>query len=192
LSSAWSLAQQQQRKEAGEMIDNDANAAYRAQVKKNYDFSEWAGQTKEGNGDVGMFDFFLATEDFKEWKLVEQEDLPASTRQRRIVRYVFNSGGQGWRLVSTMFECKSVLDAHESLIDVVMTYMARKLPRCGTKGMEIGDICFAGHGDMTVSVIFARFNILTEIQSVGSEPASVDGFARSVDEMVLERYQENR
>ncbi len=174
------------------MIDNDADAAYRAQVKENYGFSEWAGHTEEGNRDVGISDFVLATEDFKEWKLVEKEDLPASSRQRRIVRYVFNSGGKGRRLVSTIFECNSVLDAHETLIDVVMTYMARKLPRCGTKGLEIGDICFAGHGDMTVSVIFARFNILAEIQSVGSEPASVDGFARSVDEMVLQRYQRNR
>jgi hypothetical protein len=42
-----------------------------------------------------------------------------------------------------------------------------KPPRCGAKGLEIGYICFAGHGDMTVSVIFARFNILAE----SKEPA---------------------
>jgi len=170
------------------MIDNDDDA-YRARVKENYSFSEWAGHTKRGDRQVRITDFKLAAEEISEWKLAEREDLPPSSRQRQIVRYVFNSGGKGRRLVSTVFECNSVIDAHESLIDVVMTYMAQKLPRCGEKGLEIGDICFAGHGDVNVSVIFARFNILAEIQSVGSDPASVDSFARSVDEMVDRSYQ---
>lgn len=172
------------------MIDNDADAAYREQVKKNYEFSEWAGQTKAGDRNVRLTDFEVDTARF-EGSLVEKEDLPVSSRQRRVVRYMFDFGGKG-RLVLTTYECSSVVEAHESLIDVVMTYMARKLPRCGEKGLEIGDICFAGHGDSNLAVIFARFNILTEVQSVGPEPVSVDAFARRVDEMILAAYTNQR
>lgn len=173
------------------MIDNDADA-YRDEVKQNYEFSEWAGQTKEGSREVRLSDFGLAPQSFEGWHLVEKEDLPVSQRQRRIVRYIFNSGGKGQRLISTIYECNSVIDAHETLIDVVMTYMAPKLPRCGEKGLEIGDICFAGASEMNVSVIFARFNILTEVQSVGPEPVSVDAFARRTDEMIMAAYTTGR
>lgn len=173
------------------MIDNDTDA-YRDGVKRNYEFSEWAGQTKQGDREVRLSEFELAPQRFEGWNLAEREDLPISTRQRRIVRYIFNSGGKGQRLISTVYECISVIDAHETLIDVVMTYMAPKLPRCGEKGLEIGDICFAGASEMNVSVIFARFNILTEIQSVGPEPVSVDAFARRTDEMILAAYTNQR
>ena len=169
------------------MIDNDTDA-YRDEVKQNYAFSEWAGQTKVGDRNVRLSKFELAPQRFEGWNLAEREDLPASERQLRIVRYIFNSGGKGQRLISTIYECNSVIDAHETLIDVVMTYMAPKLPRCGEKGIEIGDICFAGASEMNVAVIFARFNILNEVQSVGSEPVSIDAFARRTDETILAAF----
>jgi hypothetical protein len=90
-----------------------------------------------------------------------------------------------------MLECNSVLDAHESLIDVVMTYMAPRLPRCETNGLEIGDICFGSHGDVNLSVIFARFNILVETKNAGTEPTSVDEFARAVDGIIYSYYRKN-
>jgi hypothetical protein len=173
------------------MIDNDADAAYRNRVKENYGFSEWGGHTKEGDRHVRLTNVLLITEEFKGWELAEKEDLPASARQLRVLRYVF-SASKDRRMVSTIFECNSVLDAHESLIDVVMTYMAPKLPRCETKGLEIGDVCFAGHGEINLSVIFARFNILAEIQRVGTVATSVDEFAKSVDALIYSRYTETK
>ena len=174
------------------MIDNDVDAAYRNRVKENYGFSEWGGRTKVGDRDVRLTDFVLPTEEFKGWELAEREDLPTSSRQQRVVRSIFTSSGKGRRIVATVFECNSVLEAHESLIDVVMTYMAPKLPRCESKGLELGDICFAGHSEINVSVIFARFNILAEIQSVGTEPVSVDEFARRVDSRIYNQYATNK
>ncbi len=167
-------------------INNESDAAYREQVKQNYDFYEWAGRTKEGQGDVRLTDFHL--DELEGWSLTQQEDLTPSVRQTRVVRYVF-SAADNQRLVSTVFTCDSVIEAHESLIDVVMTYMAPKLPRCETKGLPIGDICFAGHGDLNVAVIFARFNILTEIQNTGPHLTSVDEFARGIDSMIFGRYK---
>lgn len=102
------------------------------------------------------------------------------------MRNIFNSpGARGQRLIVTVFECNSVEDAHESLIDVVMTYMAPSLPRCETRGLEIGDICFGSHGDVNLNVIFARFNILVEVKSAAPGPTSVDEFARRLDSLIL-------
>jgi hypothetical protein len=173
------------------MIDIDADETYRNRVKENYQFSSWAGQTKAGDRDVRIRDFLVPSDVVEGLKLEAREELPTSDRQQRIMRYIFSSSHEasGQRLVVTVFECNSVNEAHETLIDVVMTYMAPKLPRCETTGLEIGDICFGSHGEVNLSVIFARFNILAEIQSASPGPSSVDEFARSLDSLILSKYR---
>jgi hypothetical protein len=174
------------------MIDIDADEAYRNQVKANYEFPTWAGHTREGTADVRLTGLRIGSEQIEKWKLEEAEELQA-VRQRRELRYVYvlpESGGRR-RLILTILECNSVLDAHESLIDVVMTYMAPRLPRCETLGLELGDICFGSHGDVNLSVIFARFNILVEIKNAGTEPTAVDEFARAVDRIIYAHYRNN-
>lgn len=172
------------------MINLDADEAYRNRVKINYEFSTWAGLTREGPKDARLTDVRISPEQIKGWKLEGAEELP-SVRQRRERRYIYvasESGGPR-RLLLTTLECDSVLDAHESLIDIVMTYMAPSLPRCETKGLELGDICFGSHGAVNFSVIFARFNILVEIKNAGTEPVSVDEFARAVDSVIHSYYR---
>lgn len=170
------------------MIENDADEAYRNRVKTNYSFSEWAGRVKEGNTDVRLTDFVLPKE-LSGWNVAEQQELPSSSRQRRVVRYIFSSLREKERLITTIFECVSVNEAHESLIDVVMTYMAPKLPRCETRGLAIGDVCFGSQSEQNSSVIFARFNILAEIQAIGSNPKLADEFASAVDSQILAQFQ---
>lgn len=171
------------------MINLDVDEEYRNQVKTNYEFSSWAGRTKEGAADVRLTDVRIGPEQIQGWKLEEAEQLP-ETKQRRELRYIYVSPERGSRrLVLTTLECNSVQDAHEGLIDVVMTYMAPRLPRCETKGLEIGDICFGSHGDTNLSVIFGRFNILAEIKNAGTEPASVDEFARAVDSIIVSYFR---
>jgi hypothetical protein len=169
------------------MIDIDSHEAYRNKVKANYEFSSWAGETKEGNRDVRLRDFFIRSDEIKGWEQEEKEELPPSHRQQRVVRYIYTSQREAGSqpLVLTVFECNSVLEAHETLIDVVMTYMAPNLPRCHAKGLEIGDICFGSHGDVNLSVIFARSNILAEILSASPGRTSVDEFAGNVDSLIL-------
>lgn len=175
------------------MIEINSEDIFRNEVKANYEFSEWAGRTKEGDSSVRL-DFVIRAEEFRGWKEEQSEELPATERQRRAVRYIFNSSREpgGQRLIVTVFECNSVNDAHESLIDVVMTYMAPSLPRCETRGLEIGDICFGSHGDVNLNVIFARFNILVEIKSATEGPTSVDEFARSLDSLIYNQYLKTR
>jgi hypothetical protein len=176
------------------MIDFDADEKFRNRVKANYEFSSWAGGVKEGTKDARLRDVLTLPDALQNWKLEEMENLPSSNRQQRVVRYIYNSERDGGaaRLVSTVIDCSSVLEAHETLIDVVMTYMAPNLPRCETKGLEVGDICFGSHGDVNRSVIFARFNILVEIKNAGREAVSVDEFARKVDSLIVTQYRMTR
>jgi hypothetical protein len=174
------------------MIDIDADEAYRNQVKANYEFSTWAGHTREGTADVRLTDLRIDSEQIEKWKLEKAEELPA-LRQRRERRYIYvspESGGHR-RIILMLLECNSVLDAHESLIDVVMTYMAPRLPRCESKGLDLGDICFGSHGDVNLSAIFTRFNILAEIKNAGTEPTSVDEFARALDDIIFSYYRKS-
>ena len=158
------------------MSANFSDDAFREQVKQNYQFAQWAGRTKEGTPEVRISDFRLAPGTQDRFTVEQGEPLEPSNRQNRITRYVSVSPAarEESRTIVTVFECKSVNDAHETLIDVVMTYMARNLPRCETTGLTVGDICFGSHGDVNLSVIFARFNILVEIKSAkpGTTPRS--------------------
>ena len=174
------------------MMEINNEDAYRDRVKANYEFSSWAGRAKEG-ADFQLNKFAARSEDLEGWTQEQSEELPPTNRQRRVVRYIFNSAGaRGQRLIVTVFECNSMEDAHESLIDVVMTYMAPSLPRCETRGLEIGDICFGSHGEVNLNVIFARFNILVEVKSATPGPTSVDGFARSLDSLIYNQYLKTR
>ncbi len=174
------------------MMEINNEDAYRDRVKANYEFSSWAGRAKEG-ADFQLSNFAIRPQDLEGWIQEQSEELPPTNRQRRVVRYIFNSAGaRGQRLVATVFECNSVEDAHESLIDVVMTYMAPSLPRCETRGLEIGDICFGSHGEVNLNVIFARFNILAEIKSATPGQTSVDEFARSLDSLIYSQYVKPR
>ena len=173
------------------MIYIETDEQYRNQVKANYEFSSWAGDVKEGDRDARLPELFVLPAGLENWRLEEQEEQPSTNRQQRVVRYIYNSGreDEGSRVVSTIFNCNSVLEAHETLIDVVMTYMAPSLPRCETKGLEVGDICFGSHGEVNLSVIFARFNVLVEIKNAGRKPVSVNEFARSIDALILNQHR---
>jgi hypothetical protein len=191
MQSGWPLARKQQWKEAGEMMQIDSDEAYRERVKENFEFSTWAGRTKEGDRSAMIRAFTLPTK-LNGLEVESKEEVPPGPRQQRVTRYILSSREFiGRRIVTTVFECNSVDDAHETLIDIVMTYMAPKLPRCETKGLEVGDICFGSHGEVNLSVIFARFNILTEIQSATPGPTSVDDLARHLDSLILSRYRAN-
>ena len=167
----------------------DSNDIYRNQVKENNEFSSWAGRTRASaqEGEVRITDLNVPPDLVKGLELETKEELPPADRQQRIIRYIYSSPGEAGRqrLILTVFACNSLSDAHETLIDVVMTYMAPKLLRCESKGLEIGDICFGGYGEVNLSVIFARFNILAEIKSVGPAPTPVDEYARSLDSLIL-------
>jgi hypothetical protein len=161
---------------------------YRQRVKANYKFSDWAGRQTEGDADARVTDLRVRPGELKGWATEAEEELPTAERQRRVVRYVLSPERGGARLVSTLFECPSVADAHETLIDVVMTYMNPFLPRCEERGFEVGDVCFGSSGPATLLVLFARLNVVVEIQSTTPEGGAVEELARDLDSLIRGRH----
>ncbi|MHC4066797.1 MAG: hypothetical protein ACYSUI_20160, partial [Planctomycetota bacterium] len=68
--------------------------------------------------------------------------------------------------------------------DVVIASMAPSLPPCGEVGIRAGDICFGSHGDFPTGTIFARYNVLVHVQSIGQTAVSVGPFAAAIDELL--------
>ncbi|KYK32419.1 MAG: hypothetical protein HXS46_09440 [Theionarchaea archaeon] len=168
---------------------------FRKMVKENYDFSSWAGKTKYFKGKL-CENFFLHTKKFEGWSLEEKEELPTFYSERSTVQYIYNlpaeEGKERIAVAITVREFNSILEAHEALIDLLMTYMAPYLPRCEEKGLNIGDVCFGGHGDLQTSVIFTRYNILVRIDSVGTKDISVKEFAETIDSQIIADQQNHR
>lgn len=160
---------------------------YREKVKENYDFSSWAGKTKRPEARPSA-DFNILFDTLNDLQLEERKDLPLSYGEKRAIRYIYSCPESITedRVVITTYEFESVGEAHEGLINAVMTYMAPTLPTCESKGIEIGDVCFGCHSDIQTSLIFARSNILVEIDSIGTHDLSVVEFAQKVDQTLKE------
>jgi hypothetical protein len=154
----------------------------RRAVKDRYDFSGWAGKTR-GDASGLIAKFLLPSNALVGWVRENKEEVAPFFRGRRTIRLTYSpvAPNAGERALITVTECDSVLDSHESLIDTVMTYMAPSLPRCESLGFEIGDVCFGCHGELQVAVIFARYNLLVGVDSIGAKSIAVSPLARDID-----------
>jgi hypothetical protein len=154
----------------------------RIAVKARYGFADWGGKTR---GDVSGFiaNFLLPPTAIEGWVRENREEVAPFFRGKRTTRLTYTTAASraAERVLITVTECDSVLDSHESLIDTVMTYMAPSLPKCETLGLEIGDVCFGCHGDLQVAVIFARYNLLVGVDSIGANPIKVNPIALDID-----------
>jgi hypothetical protein len=83
-----------------------------------------------------------------------------------------------------LFEHASVPEAHEALVDLLMSSMAPSLPPCAEVGVRAGDVCFASHGDVQTGVMFARHNVVVHVQSIGGRAVSVAPFAAAIDRLL--------
>jgi hypothetical protein len=147
-----------------------------------FQFDEWAGKTRSGR-EVTLRDFEFDAEAIGGLSLESFAELSPAFGARRMIRYFFAGleAPAEDRVLIKVYEFSSVLDAHHGLMQAVATYMAPWLPRCETKGLELGDICFCGHDDLATSVIFARNNILAEVKSIGFNRRPVDEIAAELD-----------
>jgi hypothetical protein len=152
-----------------------------------FEFDRWAGRTKGVEGRLAK-DFRISVDEADGLVVEETIDLPLSYGEKRAIRYVYvrPDAATEDRIVVTTYEFISLIDAHRGLIRAVTTYMAPTLPRCESRGIELGDVCFACHGDAPVALIFARYNVLIEIQSVGRHELSVVDLAKQIDELILQ------
>jgi hypothetical protein len=179
---------------------------FRKAVKEKIDFDSWAGTRKCRDGGLWI-NFFLPFGDINELTLEEKKDitknhltlykknkLARNHRKRRYSRYIFSNKdalSEG-RVLIRVVECNSVIEAHEVLIDIVMTFMATTLPRCETHGLHIGDVCFGSYGNVPSSIIFTRYNIIVEARSIGFKDLPVDKITEKIDFFIHSDPEESK
>jgi hypothetical protein len=112
----------------------------------------------------------------------QQDDLPEFTHERRralpdhrnayIDLYRQRSDSQV-RFSVSVIEYSSPEEAHEGLVDFLTTVMAPTLPSAAEKGIEVGDVGFAGYAQVQTGVSFVKDNVFIRVESVGEKAASV-------------------
>lgn len=154
---------------------------FREAVKERYRFSEWAGRV-EGEESVVRRDVRLPDGLVEGWSVERTHDL-SEMMGVPAARHVYARTDEGGRerVMVKLFEHASVLEAHEALIDLLMSSMAPSLPPCGEVGVRAGDVCFGSHGDVQTGVVFARHNVVVHVRSIGARVVSVAPFAEAID-----------
>lgn len=157
---------------------------FREAVKERYRFSEWAGRV-EGEEGVTRRDVRLPDDLVEAWSVERTHDLSEMV-EGPAARYVYARTGDDGRerVMVKLYEHGSVLEAHEALIDLLMSSMAPSLPPCAEVGIRAGDVCFGSHGEVRTGVMFARHNVLVHVQSIGARAVSVAPFAAAIDELL--------
>ncbi|MFZ1219463.1 MAG: hypothetical protein WAO00_09225 [Chthoniobacterales bacterium] len=84
----------------------------------------------------------------------------------------------------TVIEHQTPEEAHEALVDFLTTVMAPTLPATSEKGIEVGDVGFAGHAEVQTDVCFTRGTVFIRVQSIGDKEASVKELAEILDRQV--------
>lgn len=160
---------------------------HRNEVKSRYGFSDWAGSVK-GDPSVTRTEVQLPEPLVEGWAVERVDSISEGMERVRAANrslYGRTDAAGRLRVMVRLYEYDTPMAAHEGLIDIVMTYMAPSLPACASVGIQAGDVCFGSHGDVQTGVIFARYNVLVQVESIGGEPTAVTPFVRTIDELLV-------
>lgn len=159
-----------------------ASSPFRDAIKEAYGFSEWGERARNVATPLSR-GFLPKTEEIAEHEL--EERVPFPDQRNAFIDYYRGVADPDVRFAVTVVEHATVEQAHEGLVDLLSTCMAPSLPRIEEKGIDAGDVGFAGHGDLQRAAFFARSNILIQVESVGARQISVKGLAELIDQQIL-------
>jgi hypothetical protein len=107
----------------------------------------------------------------------------------RIERQAFDGGyidtyGDGQKVIVTVwiYQHASPDQAHEALLDYLMTSMAPRLPDAAERGLHVGDVAFAGYEEAQTSLAFVRNDVFVRVHSVGETDYPIGELAGIVDQ----------
>lgn len=89
------------------------------------------------------------------------------------------------RLLVKLNEFGSEVEAHQGLLSVLAQSSAPKLPSGIERGEALGDIAYFGLDDPPTWIVFVRYNVLVQLNSIGDIPSSVLELARSLDSQLI-------
>jgi hypothetical protein len=154
-------------------------AAERDALKDRHGYREWAG--KSSTPDRSVRDLSLTAGELPGLRL-ERADRRADTQPPRLTSFWSRAGTQAVVRID-FFECASVADAHEYLIDVLNEFESAAIVR--RTDVAIGDVAF---GTDSV-VLFARSNVVVLVRKATPQTETVAPIAQAVDALILGRLK---
>jgi hypothetical protein len=149
-------------------------------VKQRYRYSEWSPAAAASLGTVRSFlpqvaDRHTLTLE----KRVPMMDLPGAFSEHYV-----SVTDPGVRVLVDIAIYPSIATAHEALLHILSRVSAPTLPSGVERGLEIGDVAFAGHEELVTAVLFVRRNVVVDIQSAGFTPVTVAELALDIDAQI--------
>ncbi|MBI2684666.1 MAG: hypothetical protein HYX27_00005 [Acidobacteria bacterium] len=77
-------------------------------------------------------------------------------------------------------------ETHDAMLDALNLSMSPRLPRSEEAGIQVGDICFAGHGAVQSRLLFARGTVLVDVCAMSGREYPVEDLAYKIDNQILE------
>ncbi|WP_440947632.1 hypothetical protein ACSAZL_05010 [Methanosarcina sp. T3] len=148
-------------------------------AKKRFNFDAWP--LSEEILKLQIRDLSLDVKQMAEtWNL--ERHLPYGNKG--YVDYYKSAENKKHRIMVSISEYLSSQDAYLALLKEISFSSARTLPRLDQLGIDIGDVGFTGYGNIYVSIIFVRHNVLADVRSIGDESFSVIEFAKEIDNKI--------
>jgi len=155
-------------------------AAERDALKERHRFREWAGKSSLP-ADRSVQGLSLNGEELPGFRL-DRLDRRADTQPPRLTSFWRRTGTQAVVRVD-IFECVSVTDAHEYLIDALNEFESAAILR--RTDVAIGDVAF---GSDSV-VLFARSNLVVLLRKATPQTEAVVSIAQTIDALILGRLK---
>jgi hypothetical protein len=155
-------------------------AAERDALKERHRFGEWAGKSN-APGDRIVRGLSMTGEELPGLRL-DRIDRRADTQPPRLTSFWRRAGTQAVVRID-IFECASVTDAHEYLIDALNEFESAAIVR--RTDVTIGDVAF---GTDSV-VLFARGNVVVLVRKATPQPEAVVPIAQAIDALILGRLK---
>jgi hypothetical protein len=150
---------------------------------------DWFGTTRSPHA-LLCCDFPLGTRILGGLALEASEVLSSIASERCATRFIYSSpeSRATRRVVIHLYEADSVTHAHRVLLDLLAHHMAPR-PRCSAEGLELGDVCFGTEDGSRTAVLFASYNLVVDVRSVGIERRGVTDFAARIDDQIRAETQ---
>lgn len=150
-------------------------------VKRRYRYSEWPRTVELST--LGAVRSFLPQLGDRHSLILEERVPMRDTPGAFSERYVSPTDPEV-RVLVDIAVYRSIATAHDALLHMLSMAMAPTLPFAAEQGVPVGDVAFAGFGEILTAVLFVRRNVVVDLRSVGRTPMDVRELAFDIDSQI--------
>jgi hypothetical protein len=143
-----------------------------------YDINKWKGLATKN---LFIGDYFIDKKTSAGWYLYEKNVSTKTSDYLLTEYYLQHLINKDEAIKIDIHECASWDQAHALLSQYLQVHMAQELPRTRQQKERLGDVDYAGFGDMEQHILFTRANMLVVLNTIGHNDVSVRAMADAID-----------